>query len=253
MQAARNLVAVLVELAARVQLRHDHFSSGNAFRLVNVGRNAAAIVGHRAGTIGVERHRHTVGMAGERFVDRVVDHFVDHVMQARAVIGIADVHAGALAHRIKALQNLDRVRIIGRHLLCLRAFSEPLEPLSNFAEACRHRHGKRVRRPPVFQTSGRPFPSSRLGFRVAPGLQKDPPGAANPDALQPRPTIAQVLLLPQLLLHVPAPKSARSAGLSARRWSIVRRALLGPVDDLKIAPVRTAQGAASASIDAGGP
>ena len=47
------------------------------------------------------------GVAGERLVDRVVDDLVDHVMQARAVIGVADVHARALAHRIEALEDLD--------------------------------------------------------------------------------------------------------------------------------------------------
>jgi hypothetical protein len=43
MQAAGDLVGVLVEFAAGMQLGHDHFGSRNAF-LVNVGRNAAAIV-----------------------------------------------------------------------------------------------------------------------------------------------------------------------------------------------------------------
>jgi hypothetical protein len=44
-QAAGDLVGVLVELAAGMQLRHDHFGRRNALALVNVGRNAAAIVG----------------------------------------------------------------------------------------------------------------------------------------------------------------------------------------------------------------
>ena len=52
------------------------------------------------------------GVAGERLVDRVVDDLVDHVMQARAVIGVADIHAGALAHRIEALEDLDRFRVV---------------------------------------------------------------------------------------------------------------------------------------------
>jgi hypothetical protein len=48
-------------------------------------------------------------MAGERLVDGVVDDFVDHVVQARAVIGVADIHAWALADRVEALEHLDRV------------------------------------------------------------------------------------------------------------------------------------------------
>ncbi len=48
-------------------------------------------------------------MAGQRLVDRVVDDLVDHVMQARAVVGIADIHARPLADRVQALENLDGI------------------------------------------------------------------------------------------------------------------------------------------------
>jgi hypothetical protein len=51
-------------------------------------------------------------MAGQCLVDRVVDHFVDHVVQAGAVIGVADIHAGPLAHGVKALEDLDRFRAV---------------------------------------------------------------------------------------------------------------------------------------------
>ena len=60
------------------------------------------------------------GVAGERLVDRVVDDLVDHVMQARAVVGVADIHAGALAHRIEALQDLDRFGVVGGRRTRLR-------------------------------------------------------------------------------------------------------------------------------------
>ena len=45
-------------------------------------------------------------IAGQRFVDRVVHHLEHHVVQAGAVGGVADVHAGALAHRFKAFRTL---------------------------------------------------------------------------------------------------------------------------------------------------
>ena len=51
-------------------------------------------------------------MTGQGFVDGVVDHLVDHVMQARAVVGVADVHAGALADRVQPLQHADRFRTV---------------------------------------------------------------------------------------------------------------------------------------------
>ena len=47
--------------------------------------------------------------ARERLVDRVVDDFVNEVMQA-ADAGVADVHAGAFADRFEAFEDLDLVR-----------------------------------------------------------------------------------------------------------------------------------------------
>ena len=55
-QAAGDLVGILVEFSAGVQPRHDHFGGGDALFLVDVGRNAAAVVDHGDGAVGVERH-----------------------------------------------------------------------------------------------------------------------------------------------------------------------------------------------------
>ena len=111
-QAAGNLVGVLVEFSAGVQLGHDDLGGGHAFALVDVGRDAAAVVAHGAGAVGIERDDDFLGEAGQRFVDGVVDDLVDHVMQARAVVGVADIHARPLAHGIEPLEHLDRFRAI---------------------------------------------------------------------------------------------------------------------------------------------
>lgn len=114
MQTAGHLVGVLVEFAAGVQLGHDHFGSGYALAGVDIRRDTTTIVGHRHRAVGVERYGYQVGVTTERFVDGVVDNFVDHVMQAGAVIRVADIHAGPLAHGIEALQDLDGVSAIFR-------------------------------------------------------------------------------------------------------------------------------------------
>ena len=58
-----------------------------------------------------------VAVAGQRLVDRVVDDLEDHVVQAGAVGRVADVHAGALAHGVQALQDLDAGGVVvGRRL-----------------------------------------------------------------------------------------------------------------------------------------
>ena len=81
---------------------------------MHVGRDAAAIVGHRAGTVGIQRDGHMGGVARQRLVDGIVDHLVDHVMQTGPVIRVADIHARPFANRIQALQNLDGIGTIFR-------------------------------------------------------------------------------------------------------------------------------------------
>ena len=112
MQAAGHLVGILVEFSAGMELGHDDLGRGNAFALVDVDGNAAAVVAHGDGAVGVEHDLDRGGVAGQRFVDGVVDDLVDHVMQAGAVIGVADIHARPLAHGIEAFQNPDRFRAV---------------------------------------------------------------------------------------------------------------------------------------------
>ena len=106
-EPARHLVGVLVELAAGVQLGHDHFGGGHAFAFVDAGRDAAAVVAHRDRAVGIQDHLDPVAKAGERLVDGVIDDLEHHVVQAGTVVGVADVHAGLAAHRFQTLQDLD--------------------------------------------------------------------------------------------------------------------------------------------------
>ncbi len=111
-QPAGDLVGVLVEFPAGVELGHDDLGRRDPFALVNVGRDAAPVVAHRAGAVRIERDDDLFGEAGERLVDGVVDDLVHHVVQAGTVVGVADIHARPLAHGIEALENLDRIRIV---------------------------------------------------------------------------------------------------------------------------------------------
>ena len=81
---------------------------------MDVDGDAAAVIGHGARAVGVQGHGDRVAIAGERFVDRVVDDLVDHMMQAGTVVGVADIHARPLAHRVEPAQHLDRLRVVGR-------------------------------------------------------------------------------------------------------------------------------------------
>jgi len=66
-------------------------------RVRSVG-DAAAVVGHGAGAVGVERHRHQVGMAASAS-SMALSPPRRHVVRARAVVGVADIHARPLRTR----------------------------------------------------------------------------------------------------------------------------------------------------------
>ena len=79
--------------AGLVVLRHD------------ADRDAAAVVDDGDRVVGVDGDVDAGAVAGEGFVDRVVDDLVDEVVEA-ARPGGADVHAGPLADRLEALEDL---------------------------------------------------------------------------------------------------------------------------------------------------
>ncbi len=114
-EAAGDLVAAFAELRAGVQNRHDDFDRRQPLLGVHVDRNAASVVFDRTRTVFIQDDAHVVRVPRQRFVDGVVDRFVDELMQT-ALGGVADVHAGALAHGLKPAQDLDLFAgIVRRH------------------------------------------------------------------------------------------------------------------------------------------
>ncbi len=112
MKTTGDLVGILVELTPGMQLGHDHLGGGNALRRVNVHRHSPAIVDDFRRAVRMQDDGCLIGVTSQRLVDCVINGLIDHVMQARTVIGVADIHAGTFAHSLKALQDLDRIRAI---------------------------------------------------------------------------------------------------------------------------------------------
>ena len=112
MQTAGDFVGAVIELTAGMQHGHDDLGCRASLFGMDVDGNAATVVAHGDGLIRVDDDLHLRAMTGERLVDGVVDDFKNHVVQTGAVIGISDVHAGALAHRVKPLQNLDFAGVV---------------------------------------------------------------------------------------------------------------------------------------------
>ena len=106
-QAARDLVAVLVELAAGVQPGQHDLGGRDPLLRMDVGRDAAPVITHRDGAVSIQRERAHGGITGLRLVHRIVDDLERHVVQARAVIRVADVHARPLPHGVQPPQDRD--------------------------------------------------------------------------------------------------------------------------------------------------
>ena len=93
-QASRDLVPVAAELAAGVKLRQDDGERRKSLLRDHIDRDARACVANGHGVVRMDRDVDQVVAAGERLVDRVVDHLVDEVMQA-ARARRPDVHPGS--------------------------------------------------------------------------------------------------------------------------------------------------------------
>ena len=117
-QAAGDLVAAaLAELAAGVQDGEHDLDRRLLLLLHRRHRDAAAVVGHGdASCPDGSSTAHVVAVAGQRLVDRVVDHLVDEVVQP-AGTGRADVHARPAPDRLQALEDGDVLRVVATRLL----------------------------------------------------------------------------------------------------------------------------------------
>ena len=78
---------------------------------MRVDRDAAAVVGDGQAVAGLERDLDAAGVAGDRFVHRIVDDLGGEVVE-RAGVGPADIHAGAAADRLEAFEHLDRGSVV---------------------------------------------------------------------------------------------------------------------------------------------
>ena len=94
----------------------DDLDRGSAFALLDVDRDAAAVVDDPDAAVGREGDVDPVAVPGHGFVDGVVHDFVDEVMQAAFARG-ADVHTRPLANCFQTLQHSDRTGVVGHAVL----------------------------------------------------------------------------------------------------------------------------------------
>ncbi len=111
-EAAGHLVGVVVELAAGVEGREDDLQGALAGLRVLVDGDAAAVVGDGGGpAVGPEGDDDPRGVAVHDLVHGVVHDLPEEVVEAR-LVHPADVHPGAAADGLQALQDRDRIGVI---------------------------------------------------------------------------------------------------------------------------------------------
>ena len=113
-EAARDLVGALFELAAGVQLGVDHLDRGLALAGHHVHGDAAAVVLHAGGAVLVQGDLDGVGVARQGLVDGVVQNFGEELVEAVGA-GAGDVHRRALAHALQPLEHLDARGVVVTH------------------------------------------------------------------------------------------------------------------------------------------
>ena len=93
-QAAGDFVSIGIELTAGVQFGEHNLSGRHPFFGVHIDRDAAAVIDDGEGVIDMNGDTDFGAITRQRFVDGIVDDFVDEVMQAHFA-GRADVHGRA--------------------------------------------------------------------------------------------------------------------------------------------------------------
>jgi hypothetical protein len=151
-EATRHLVATAAELATGVK-DGVHDFEGVLSRRVLADRDAAAIVLDDDHPIGLDRHADRRRVACHRLVDRIIDDLPDEVVEP-TLVGRADVHAGAAADGLQALEDLDACRgVVGT-----RSARLPAAACGGHARILRRFLGHAA--PPVNRSYRRPSSSS---------------------------------------------------------------------------------------------
>ena len=110
MESAAGLVGLVVEFTSGVQGGEDDPLCGDAF-FMHLHRNAAAVVLHGAGAVGLQRHPDAGALSRQMLVHRVINNLIYQMIESLGPHA-ADIHAGALAHGLQALKHGNAVRII---------------------------------------------------------------------------------------------------------------------------------------------
>src|SRR5258706_7986115 len=95
-----------------MQYGHDHLCGGSALLRDDAGRYSPTIIGDGNCIVGMYDYLDVRAEPGQRFIDRIINRFKNHMVKACTIVGVPDIHAGTLTHRLEAFEDLDAVRIV---------------------------------------------------------------------------------------------------------------------------------------------
>ena len=99
MQATRYLIAVVVKLTAGMKHSHNNFGRRNALVMHLCGYTPAIIKDSNC-LVGVDNNAYFRAVSGQGFIYRVINHLKHHMVEAGAIVCVANIHTRALANRI---------------------------------------------------------------------------------------------------------------------------------------------------------
>ena len=133
MKAAGNRVAASAKFSSGVQNSEYYFYGGFFLNRVQVNGNPSTVVAYSYRSVFGDRDIYVVAVASQCLVDRVVDYFINEVVQS-SWAGRTDVHTRSFSNRLKSLEDLDIAGIIFsfffRHIqfLPIRVSSTEMRP-----------------------------------------------------------------------------------------------------------------------------
>jgi len=115
MQSPGIFISALPELASRMQVGQHQLDRRHIPFGVHVHRDASPVIANRDGAIYMNGNLDLAAESGQVFVNGVVEHLKNTVMQA-ALVRVADIHSRAFAHRLQPFQliYLGRIILLGR-------------------------------------------------------------------------------------------------------------------------------------------
>ncbi len=97
MKSSWDLIGLRVEFPAGMKSGHHDFSGWPFLSFVNPDRDSSAIIGNGDTRIHVDNDIDLVAVPGQRFIDAVVDDFIDQMVKPLRP-GAPDIHGGTPAN-----------------------------------------------------------------------------------------------------------------------------------------------------------